>query len=95
MHSKTPIVIITWIDAETTHGWQDNSDTDTSHTEVLTIGFLISEDEKSVVVASSVSDTSNNSRMKIPRGMILSMTEIAAPKKTVRKKPVVIEVDLE
>lgn len=68
------LVEIKWLDAETSHGWEE--DVDASNVPVTTVGFLVYKDERNVVIASTVSDKQHNSRIKIPKGMIRKMRPI-------------------
>jgi hypothetical protein len=82
------LVEIVWLDAETTHGWESDDETDLEQVPVTTIGFLIASNEHCVVIASSVSTTVNNARIKIPKAMIQNVTELlVAKKKTKPPKP--------
>ena len=70
------LVELQWLDASTDHGWENDTEIDISMEPVPTVGFLLYQDERVVVIASTVSEGTSNSRIKIPRGMILSMIEL-------------------
>lgn len=79
MKYPMPLMEIVWYDAETQHGWELNEDTDTSNVPITTIGFMVAKGEHNVVIASSIDSVSgnqNNSRIKIPIGMIVSVKEL-------------------
>lgn len=67
---KYPLIEVQWTDAETGHGWEEESDLDIALPLVTTVGFLVRESETCVMLASTISDSSSNARIKIPRGMI-------------------------
>ena len=80
-----PLVEVLWLDAETSYGWEEIPDTDLTPVLAVTVGFLVSKNEHYIAVASTYSEGSCNSRIKIPSGMIQSMVEIK-PSKT-KKSP--------
>jgi len=66
-----PLVEVKWLDAQTSHGWEDKDEIDSEVPVVTTIGFLLKETEDSVVIASTIGqDKTHNSRILIPIGMI-------------------------
>lgn len=66
-----PLVEVNWLDAQTSHGWEDKDEIDSEVPVVTTIGFLLKETEDSVVIASTIGqDKTHNSRILIPIGMI-------------------------
>ena len=67
---KHPLVEITWVDAETDHGWEETSESDAVLPITTTIGFLIRETDDAYLVASTISETSSNGRIKVPKGMV-------------------------
>lgn len=82
------LVEVVWLDAETTHGWETDDETDLEQVPIVTIGFLIAKGEHIVVVASSIdktTGTNNNSRIKIPIAMIESVKELNVSYKKARK----------
>lgn len=66
------LVEITWVDAETGHGWEEHEELDTTLPIAITVGFLIRETEDAYLVASTYSEASTNARIKIPKGMVKS-----------------------
>lgn len=72
-----PLVQIDWEDAQTGHGWEHEEDITVDIPVVTTIGFLIKENEKGIVIASSVgSDRHNNARITIPKGMVVNRKDL-------------------
>lgn len=67
-----PLAQVTWVDAETTHGWEHAfGEIKPSVPTVVTVGFLIYQDENLVSIASTVGDDrAHNARIQIPVGMI-------------------------
>ncbi len=78
-----PLVAVEWDDASTDHGWEHADDAaDTSREFCLTIGFLYKEDEHYLYLCSTCDEQRNtNSRMKIPRGMVATRTEVTFPQR--------------
>lgn len=76
------LVEVFWLDAETSYGWEEIKETDLDPALCVTVGFLISFDKYHIVVASTYAHSSCNSRIKIPVGMIQTITEL----NTTRKK---------
>lgn len=64
------LVEIIWVDAETSHGWEEHAEANATLPTAITIGFLIRETEDAYLVASTYSDTASNARIKIPKGMV-------------------------
>lgn len=79
MKYTNPLVEVVWNDAETMHGWETNEECDTDNVPIITVGFLITKGAHNIVIASSIDQangTQNNSRIKIPIGMIVSIKEL-------------------
>lgn len=77
-----PLVAIVWDDASTDHGWQHVDEDDTARNLVLTVGFLTREDDHYIYLASTCDEQRNtNSRIKIPRGMVSTRTEVTFPQR--------------
>ena len=73
---KYPLVEILWIDAETGHGWEEETEIDVVLPPATTIGFLLKETEDALIIASTISGSSSNSRIKIPKGMTKSVVTL-------------------
>lgn len=74
-----PLCEVVWHDAATTFGWEDNEEADTGEELVTTIGFIVAKGEHTVIIASTIdkdSGNQNNSRIKIPIGMVQSIKEL-------------------
>ena len=70
------LVEICWLDAETSHGWEEVATTDLDPIPAVTVGFLLAQNEYYLSVASTYSEGSCNSRIKIPVSMVQTMTEL-------------------
>lgn len=88
MKYSRPVVEVEWYDAVTDFGWEDHTELDATAEPVTTIGFLLAENEHSVIVASTVDKgrDQSNSRIKIPKGMIYSMKYLNVTYKKVKEK---------
>ena len=88
MKYSRPVVEVEWYDAVTDFGWEDHTELDTTAEPVTTIGFLLAENEHSVIVASTVDKgrDQSNSRIKIPKGMIYSMKFLNVTYKKIKEK---------
>jgi hypothetical protein len=72
-----PLVEVVWTDAQTSHGWESEEETEIDIPIVTTVGFLIKETESGVRIASTIgADKSHNSRMDIPAKMIVTKKEL-------------------
>lgn len=71
---KYPLVEVIWFDAEAGNGWLDKDD-DKELPKVVTVGFKIFENDSLLIIASTYHEDETNSRMKIPKGMIISQKE--------------------
>ncbi len=79
------IAYIEWWDAVSEAGWETVDKTDVQL--VLSIGFVVAEDDKAICIAAAVSDEQSNSRMQIPKGMINSVKRVRLNKfLDIRKK---------
>ena len=84
-----PLVEVCWIDAETSYGWEDIAEADLSPAFAITVGFLVAQNEHYIMIASTYSENTCNSRIKIPKTMIEGMKELkaAASKKSLLRNP--------
>lgn len=71
-----PIVLITWEDAETDHGWEEHDAIGGDLPVAYTIGFLVKETKGYYLIASTVTDDSNNGRFKIPKQMVVGIKHL-------------------
>lgn len=86
-----PLVEIVWHDAATTFGWEHEDEADTTEELMITIGFVIAKGEHTIIVASSIDNETgkmNNSRIKIPVGMIKTIKELNVSYKKAKKEEV-------
>lgn len=66
-----PLIVVEWKDAQTSHGWEDETESDVSLPTVVTVGFLIKDTPDAFLISSTVGqDKTNNSRLLIPKGMV-------------------------
>jgi hypothetical protein len=68
------IVYIEWWDAVSEAVWETVEKAE-AHP-VLSIGFLVAEDDNAICIAAAISDDQSNSRMQIPKGMISKMKRV-------------------
>ena len=84
-----PLVEVIWHDASSDSGWETNTTANTSEELIVTIGFLITRGDSVVIISSSLdkeTHSMNNSRMKIPIGMIKSVKELQVSYKKVKEE---------
>lgn len=69
---------VEWVDSKFLFGWQDPDDLAGEPTTIRSIGFVIDEDENKVILATSISDATNNvgSPIIIPRCAIIKQTQV-------------------
>jgi hypothetical protein len=87
MPSKQPKhpEIVKWLDAVATTGWQpshESSPGSVGVSECTTVGFVIYEDEKQIILAGTVGmaddyDYESNNRMAIPKSWLTSRKELS------------------
>lgn len=68
------IAYIEWWDAVSEAGWETVNKTDVHL--ILSIGFVVAEDDKAICIAAAVSDEQSNSRMQIPKGMVNTIKRV-------------------
>ena len=68
------IVYIEWWDAVSEAGWETVEKAE-AHP-VLSIGFLVAEDDNAICIAAAISHDQSNSRMQIPKGMISKIKRV-------------------
>lgn len=75
-----PILVI-WDDAEVSNDWEIQSEGD-QLTEALveTLGFLVKETDKHLLIASTLSGEHTNARTKIPKGMVKAIHKVTIGK---------------
>ena len=72
-----PLVEVYWTDAQTTHGWEAEGESEIDTPVVISVGFLVHKNEKGVRLASTVGeDRTHNARIDIPEKMIVSIKEL-------------------
>ena len=68
------IVYIEWWDALSDCGWED--DVKPNIHPVLSMGFVVSEDDSAICIAAALSHEQSNSRLHIPKGWITKMKRV-------------------
>jgi len=68
------IVYIEWLDAVSESGWETIEKAE-AHP-VLSIGFVVAEDDNAICIAAAISYDQSNSRMQIPKGMITKVKRV-------------------
>ena len=68
---KYPLVEVIWDDASTDNGWEPVP-TELQAELVTTVGFLVRETDKHLLIANSYDPNHTNGRIQIPVGMIVS-----------------------
>lgn len=89
MSVQLDLVAIHWLDAATTDGWESDEDAENEPHSVYTVGFLVRENSKVYVVASTSDHQGmNNARMNIPKGMVKSLIRfpVELPLKGIQRK---------
>jgi len=80
------IVYIEWWDALSDCGWEDNVKPDIHP--VLSVGFVVSENDSAICIAAALSNEQSNSRLHIPKGWITKMKRVRLNKfLNIRRKP--------
>ena len=74
-----PLVHVTWEDACSIDPWTKLSEFDQEPTTCETVGFLVKEDPRYIVVCSSLHTDSGCCCMVIPRGMIVKSSPLSMP----------------
>ena len=72
------LILIIWNDANSrTHEWDDLSIFDTELSLCKSVGWVTAEDEKAITIVSSIQDDEHGGGdITIPRGCIISITEL-------------------
>lgn len=72
-----PLVHVDWTDAQVSGTWLLEEEVRLELPVVHTVGFLIKEDDKAIIIASTVgSDRHSNAHILIPKGMIVDRREL-------------------
>lgn len=68
-----PLVLVEWKDAQTSHGWEEETELESTLPNIITVGFLLLETSDAFLICSTVGmDKTSNSRLLIPKGMVTS-----------------------
>lgn len=68
---KYPLIEVIWDDASTDNGWEAVPESLVPEL-VTTVGFLVRETDKHLLIASSYDPNHTNGRIQIPLGMVVS-----------------------
>ncbi len=74
-----PLYEVIWDDAAVETGWIDPS-VALQNQLVTTVGFLVNESDRHLLIASTYSDDHVNATIQIPKGMVQKMTELGKPR---------------
>jgi heme-degrading monooxygenase HmoA len=70
-------ILVVWDDAEVSNDWQETpKEEELEQGTVYTLGFLVRETEKYLLIASTYDGNITNARTKIPKGMIVERREV-------------------
>jgi len=72
-----PVVEVTWQDGVLLDGWQDIAELSWHATTVITVGFLVHEDEHSIHVAAAIHGDEAAGVIVIPKGVIMERRTLA------------------
>lgn len=72
---KYKVVVIIWDDAESSDGWEEAPE-ELEPKLATSVGFLVRQTEKYVLIAQSYDNGHTNGRFQIPKGMIKEIKEI-------------------
>lgn len=81
---KTPaIVLVEWLDAEHEFGWQDGNELEDADPVLncFTVGWLLKKTKTHIRVCQTFSHNNHAQTLVIPKGMIVSLTELQPPMK--------------
>lgn len=78
MKQKYKIARITWVDSCAAQGWHNIRSSEIGIGEVTSVGFIVHEDKKAVVLTTSVSPTNGHvlDALSIPRGAIVKIVRL-------------------
>ena len=69
---KYPLIHIEWDDAGADNSWLTVEDCEVDSGTVTTVGFLVKETKRHVIIASTYWDNTVNATIQIPKAMIVS-----------------------
>lgn len=76
------LVLVTWLDAHAASGWDDVKNVDLKPDVVLSVGWVVSDNDKSIVLAADVDHKALgrkkdvNRTLLVPKGMVLGITKV-------------------
>ena len=79
--------LIEWDDAMADASWEILREEDIKESKCYTLGFLVGETEKHIVIASTYDEESEytNARLQIPKGMITKQIRVDLPEEVNRE----------
>lgn len=87
MATKLELVEIVWDDASSLeHGWTDPEEEKPVEQLVTTVGFLVTETDKHLVICHTTDGSHVNGRFQIPRAMVKKIKSLR-PKRKPKKVP--------
>ena len=70
-------ILVVWDDAEVSNDWEVQSEGDKLEEALVeTLGFLVKETDKHLLIASTLSGEHTNARTKIPKGMVKTIRKV-------------------
>ena len=89
MKQKLPLVIVDWLDANTESGWQTIKDIKHEPTLIRTVGWLLSQDDKCLVMFSSYTEDGDAGEVTtIPAPWVQKVKPLRGNTLTVKKDTV-------
>lgn len=74
-------ILVVWDDAEVSNDWEVQTESaKLEEALVETLGFLVKETDKHLLIASTLSDDHTNARTKIPKGMVKTIHKVTIGK---------------
>jgi len=71
------VAFVHWDDAMMQGHWQDTPPDPRADLSVYSVGFLLFEDDRRLVLVQSLTEGAHGNELHIPRGMVRKMTRIA------------------
>lgn len=81
MSHKYPLVHLEWDDAGADNKWLTASDIEIDEDTVTTVGFVVKETDRHVIIASTYWGSDVNATIQIPKKMIVSRKTLVRAKR--------------
>jgi hypothetical protein len=78
---RYPLVEIKWDDAAASNSWERTENMSLDPQIVITVGFVVKENKKHMVIASTYDDSHVNAAIQIPKSMVVSRKLLVRAKK--------------